>query len=283
MRNVTVRLLAYAKLNLSLRVRGRRPDGYHDIDSVVQTIDLADRLLVHVAEGDGLHVTNDLPGLEGPDLAERAAAAALAAKGARRDVTIDVTKGIPAGAGLGGGSSDAAAVLRLLDLAVPPALPRHRLHAVAAQLGSDVPLFLVGGCVRIQGRGERLETCPEPRTETFAVLVPPIHCSTPVVYAAWDAHSTPEDAPCILGTNDLLAPALATYPALLPYDQAIRDLGGCYAGMSGSGAAFYAAFADPAAASRAAEVLVHVFPEAKLFLCRPTPSASRQVDEERTT
>ncbi len=283
MRNVTVHLLAYAKLNLSLRVRGRRPDGYHDIDSIVQTIDLADRLLIHVADGDGLHVTNDLPGLEGPDLVERAAAAVLAAKGARRDVTIDVAKGIPAGAGLGGGSSDAAAVLRFLNLAVPPALPEHRLHAVAAELGSDVPLFLVGGCVRIQGRGERVEACPEPRAETFAVLAPPVHCSTPVVYAAWDAHSAPEDAPCILGANDLLAPALATHPALLPYDQAIRGLGGRYAGMSGSGAAFYAAFAAPAEASRAAEVLERAVPEAKVLVCRPTPSASRRVDEEGTT
>ncbi|MDD5264740.1 MAG: 4-(cytidine 5'-diphospho)-2-C-methyl-D-erythritol kinase, partial [Candidatus Bipolaricaulis sp.] len=170
MRNVTARLLAYAKLNLSLRVRGRRPDGYHDIDSIVQTIDLADRLLVHVTDGDGLHVTNDLPRLEGPDLAERAAAAVLAAKEVRRDVTIDVAKGIPAGAGLGGGSSDAAAVLRFLDLAIPPALPADRLYAVAAELGSDVPLFLIGGCVRIQGRGERVEARPEPRTETFAIL-----------------------------------------------------------------------------------------------------------------
>lgn len=279
---MTVDLLAYAKLNVSLRVRGQRPDGYHEIDSIVQTIDLADHLRIHVTEGDDLHVTNDLPGLQGPDLTERAAAAVLTAKGTRRDVAIEVRKGIPAGAGLGGGSSDAAAVLRFLDLAVPPALPSHRLHDVAAQVGSDVPLFLVGGCVRIQGRGERLESCPELRTETFAVLVPPIHSSTPVVYAAWDAHRAPADAPCLLGQNDLLAAALATHPALLPYDQAVRSLGGRYAGMSGSGAAFYAAFADSSEARRATEDLARAFPEARVFLCRPTSYASRRVDEGRT-
>ncbi len=283
MPDVTVNLLAYAKLNVSLRIRGRRPDGYHEIDSIVQTIDLADRLRLHVAEGNGLHVTNNLPGLEGPDLTERAAAAVLDAKGARRDVTIEVRKGVPAGAGLGGGSSDAAAVLRFLDLALPPALPGHRLHDVAAQLGSDVPLFLVGGCVRIRGRGEQLEPYPELQAETFAVLVPPIHCATPVVYAAWHAHRAPTDAPCVLGENDLLAPALATHPALLPYDQAIRGLGGRYAGMSGSGAAFYAAFVDSSEARGAAEVLERAFPEAKVFLCGPTPFASRRVDEGRTT
>ncbi|MDD5265176.1 MAG: hypothetical protein PHU43_10145, partial [Candidatus Bipolaricaulis sp.] len=115
------------------------------------------------------------------------------------------------------------------------------------------------------------------------ILAPPVHCSTPVVYAAWDAHGAPDDAPCRLGVNDLLAPALATHPALLPYDQAIRGLGALYAGMSGSGAAFYAAFSDPAAAHRAAEILERAVPEAKVFVCRPTPSASRQVEEERTT
>ncbi|MEN6368559.1 MAG: 4-(cytidine 5'-diphospho)-2-C-methyl-D-erythritol kinase [Thermotogota bacterium] len=283
MPDMTIDLLAYAKLNLSLRVRGRRPDGYHEIDSIVQTIDLADRLRIHVAEGDGLRVTNDLPGLEGPDLAARAATAALATKDARRDITIDVRKGIPAGAGLGGGSSDAAAVLRSLDLVVPPVLPGHQLHDVAAQLGSDVPLFLVGGCVRIRGRGEQLESCPELRTETFTVLVPPIHCATPVVYATWHAHPASTDAPCALGANDLLAPALATHPALLPYDRAIRGLGGHYAGMSGSGSAFYAAFVESSEARCAADVLERMFPEARVFLCRPTPSASRRVNEGRTT
>ncbi|MDD5219965.1 MAG: 4-(cytidine 5'-diphospho)-2-C-methyl-D-erythritol kinase [Candidatus Bipolaricaulis sp.] len=275
---MTVEVRAYAKLNLALRVRGRRADGYHEIDSIVQTIDLADGLRLRVAEGDAVQVSNDLIGLQGPDLAERAASALLAAKETTRDVEIEVTKRIPAGAGLGGGSSDAAAVLHHLDLAVPPRLPRDRLLAVAAGIGSDVPLFLVGGCVRVRGRGERLNVCPQLRTETFALLVPPVHCSTASVYAAWRDHATPNDQPCVLGENDLLYPALATHPALLPYHQAIRGSGGTFAGMSGSGAAFYAAFSEPAAAHRAAAALARSFPEAQVLVCRPTAWGTRRVD-----
>ncbi len=278
MHAVNVEVRAYAKLNLALRVRGRRADGYHEIDSIVQTIDLADDLRLRVAEGDAVRVSNDLIGLQGRDLAERAAVALLVAKGTTRDVEIEITKRIPAGAGLGGGSSDAAAVLVHLDLAVPPRLPRDRLLAVAQGIGSDVPLFLVGGCVRVRGRGERLDICPRPRTETFALLVPPVHCSTASVYAAWRDPTAPPDPPCVLGENDLLPPALATHPALLPYHQAIGGLEGAFAGMSGSGAAFYAAFSEPTAAHRAAAALARSFPEARVLVCRPTACGSRRVD-----
>jgi len=275
---MTMDLLAYAKLNLSLRVLARRPDGYHEIDSIVQTIDLADCIRVRVAKGDALDVANDLEGLEGPDLAYRAAAALLAAKKTTCKVDIEIHKHIPVGAGLGGGSSDAAAVLQHLDPALPPRLSADELHAVAARIGSDVPLFLAGGCLRLRGRGERLDPCSEPRTETFVILVPPIHCSTAAVYGAWRAEAAPSDAASTLGANDLLPPALATHPGLLPYHQAISSSGGAFAGMSGSGSAFYAAFMDPAGAEKAAQALRGLLPQARVLVCRPTASGSRRID-----
>ena len=276
---MTMDLLAYAKLNLSLCVLARRPDGYHEIDSLVQTIDLADQIRIRVAKGDALEVANDLEGLEGPDLAHRAAAALLAAKKTTRKVDIEIHKHIPVGAGLGGGSSDAAAVLQHLDLALPPRLPADELHAVATRIGSDVPLFLAGGCVRLRGRGERLNPCSEPRTETFVVLVPSIHCSTATVYNAWRTEAAPNDTTYALGANDLLLPALTTHPGLLPYHHAISSLGGAFAGMSGSGSAFYAAFLDPAGAGKAARALRGSFPQARVLVCRPTTSGSRRIDQ----
>jgi 4-diphosphocytidyl-2-C-methyl-D-erythritol kinase len=276
---MTIDLLAYAKLNLSLRVLAQRPDGYHEIDSLVQTIDLADHIRISVTKGDALHVANDLEELEGPDLAHRAAAALLAAKKTTRKVSIEIQKHIPVGAGLGGGSSDAAAVLQHLDLAMPPRLSADELHTVAARIGSDVPLFLAGGCVRLRGRGERLDPCLEPRTETFVVLVPPIHCSTATVYGAWRTEAAPSDAAYALGANDLLLPALATHPGLLPYHQAISSSGGAFTGMSGSGSAFYAAFLDPAGADKATRALQGSFPQARAFACRPTTSGSCRIDE----
>ena len=265
---MTARVRAFAKLNLSLRVVGRREDGYHEILSDVQTIDLADRIEIEL-RGASLRVENDLP-LSGPDIAERAAATLLEHKHVASGVSIRISKGIPAGAGLGGGSSDAAAVLATLDRLTPPRLPFERLCSLGAGIGSDVPLFLHGGRVRMGGRGERVLR----RSGTpvwFALVVPPVHCDTASVYARWDARSgdagTGEPA---LGENDLLEPALEAHPELIPYHEAVASVGGVYQGMSGSGSTFYAAFDDPQAAERARLELSERFGDAAAFVCRPT-------------
>lgn len=269
-------LLAYAKLNLSLRVVARRRDGFHELDSVVQTIDLADRISLAV-EGSDITVENDLAGLVGRDLAERAAEAVLEAKGLKTGVRIAIAKGIPAGAGLGGGSSDAAAVLWGIDQLTPPKLPRKRLESVAAQLGSDVPLFLDGGQARMTGRGECLKGMADIRPECYVLLVPPIHCDTGRVYGAWHRVSggaNGQDSSA-LGENDLLAPAMAEYPELERYRDGVRDPKAAYAGMSGSGSTFFAAYQDRAQAGIVAERLRAQFPEARCFLCSATESGRR--------
>lgn len=268
-------LLAYAKLNLSLRVVGCRSDGFHELDSIVQTVDLADRIEVSL-EGSGIVVENDLPGLVGRDLAECAAEALLEAKGERVGVRIRIAKGIPAGAGLGGGSSDAAAVLWGVDRLTPPHLPRERLLCVAAELGSDVPLFLRGGQARMTGRGECLAPMAERRSEHFVLLVPPVHCHTGRVYEAWRRVSEADGRmPAALGENDLLAPAVAEYPELSVYRDAVLELGAPYAGMSGSGSTFFAAYHDPVQAGIVTERLRVAFPEARCFVCAATDSGRR--------
>ena len=263
--------LAFAKLNLFLAVHGRREDGFHEIESVVQTIDLADRIEVSVRPGTGIVVENTLADISGLDLAERAAAAWLAVREVSLHVEIRIQKGIPAGAGLGGGSSDAAAVLQSLDRLVPPRLADEDLKALAAGIGSDVTLFLVGGCVRVTGRGEIAERFPGTRRERFVVVVPPVRCPTADVYGAWTAHRTPHSATALaFGSNDLLAPALAVRPQLRRYAEVVARGGGLYSGMSGSGSSFYVAFSSEDRAAACARELRAAQPDCAVFDCAPT-------------
>jgi len=270
-----MRLLAFAKLNVTLDVRERRDDGYHEIDSLVQTIDLADRITVSRCER-GVSVDNDLVGLRGRDLTEVAAERLLAAKGGG-GLRVIVEKRIPAGAGLGGGSSDAAAVLAAGDRLIPPRLPERALLEIAAEIGSDVPLFLLGGRVRITGRGEIVTRAGAASRERFVVLVPLIHCDTAEVYRRFSAGERSEGRRPP-GENALLVPALAAYPALARYHEAIGTLGADRAGMSGSGSSFFAAFRDVSASAVAAERLRERFPEAQVFVCAAT-DAGQQIIE----
>ncbi|MBV8690035.1 MAG: 4-(cytidine 5'-diphospho)-2-C-methyl-D-erythritol kinase [Actinobacteria bacterium] len=212
---------APAKLTLSLRVVGVRADGYHLIDAEMVTLDLADELTF----GSGDAVTFD--GAEvGPDnLVTRA----LAAVG--RTAAVHVTKRIPPGAGLGGGSSDAAAVLRWAgcsDL------------AVAAALGADVPFCLVGGRARVTGIGEVLSPL-EPVARVFTLLTPPFGVSTPAVYDAWDALGGPTAA----GPNDLEPAALAVEPRLAEWRERLGAATGQTPVLAGSGSTWFVEGAYP--------------------------------------
>lgn len=267
-------IAAYAKLNLALRVHGRRPDRFHEIVSLVQTIDLADAVTVERIAS-GVDITNDLGIAPGEDLAARAAHLLLQEKGRREGMRITVKKNIPSGAGLGGGSSDAAVVLLAVDRLTPPTLPPDRLAAIAARLGSDIPLFLTGGLARVAGRGERVTPIHPIREEQFVVLVPPVHCATAAVYDRFDScRAGSNEGGLCLGENDLERPALALYPALLPYAQVINRLGADYSGMSGSGSAFFAAFTRFDRAAAAQKELTASFPETSVYLCLATAAGS---------
>ena len=265
-----IRILAYAKLNLSLDVLSRRADGYHEIESLVQRIDLADQITMRRSKG-RLVVENDMDIPSEGDLAWLAARLLLDKKRSQMGLEVRVQKSIPAGAGLGGGSSDAAAVLWAANILTPPVISADRLTELSRELGSDVPLFLHGGLVRVTGRGEKVDRVLPCRQESFVVVIPPIHCDTALVYNQMKPKPSSGKGyveQSELGHNDLYDAAVSLYPRLAYYKQAIAHANGSYGGMSGSGSAFYVAFDDRGDAVLARDDLEAELPEAKVFLSR---------------
>jgi 4-diphosphocytidyl-2-C-methyl-D-erythritol kinase len=180
-----VRTPAHAKLNLFLRVLARETDGYHGLETVFCLVDLADELRAERREGRG--VTLEVEGADvGPaaeNLAVRGAAAVLAATGDRFAVHLGLTKRIPARAGLGGGSSDAAAALVAVNRLAADAVPRHELLQLAARLGSDVPFFLSGAPLALAwAHGERLLRLPPLPAAPALLLTPPVPVATAEAY-----------------------------------------------------------------------------------------------------
>jgi 4-diphosphocytidyl-2-C-methyl-D-erythritol kinase len=181
----SLELRAHAKVNLTLEVLGMRDDGYHEIASVVQTIDIHDTLTLESA--DRITLECDRADLASPDnLAFKAASLLKEQTGYDRGAIIRLQKGIPVSAGLGGGSSDAAAALVGLNRLWGLGLTTDELLPLAARLGSDVPLFLYGGTAMVHGRGELVRPMPPADLEWLVVLSPPIKLSnkTAALYAA---------------------------------------------------------------------------------------------------
>ena len=215
---------ALAKLTLSLRVTGVRDDGYHLLDAEMTTLDLADVLTF--ADGDGVEVVGaDLPP---DDLVSRA----LRAVGRRASVRLE--KRIPVGAGLGGGSADAAAVLRWAGCADVD---------VALGLGADVPFCVVGGRARVTGVGEVVEPLPFVDA-TYTVLTPPFPVWTPAVYRAWDDLGGPTSD----GPNDLEPAALRVEPRLAAWRDRLGDATGRAPVLAGSGGTWFVPGAFPGVA-----------------------------------
>ena len=217
-------LHAPAKLTLSLRVTGVRDDGYHLIDAEMVSLDLYDRLEIDesaAAVRDGVRVVREA--VERPAEDDDLVVRALALVGRRAGVRLH--KRIPAGAGLGGGSSDAAAVLRWAGMADP-------LRAVT--LGADVAFCLRGGRARVSGIGEVLERL-DPVARTFTLYTPPLHCSTPVVYRRWDELGAPRGD----HGNDLEPAALSAYPELEAHRARFADATGQRPRLAGSGSTWF--------------------------------------------
>lgn len=252
-------VLAYAKLNLTLRIVGRRPDGYHELQSLVTAVDLADRIAVAPAEeGITLVGPTELGPPEG-NLAHRAARALLP-KG-RPGVRIELEKRIPVGAGLGGGSSDAGAVLaglnELFSLGKSPA----ELAAVAADLGADVPFFLGPSPAWVEGIGDRITPLEVALPQAFLILIPPFRCPTAEVYRAFRdlglpfsrPTPAPEETPPL--QNDLWPAAAHVRPELREVRKRLEGALGRPVGMTGSGSALFAAFPSREEAERAGKDL----------------------------
>ena len=219
---VTDVLAAPAKLTWSLRVVGVRDDGYHLIDSEMLTLDLADSLTVSPAGETTLSVSGPFAAgvpTDGSNLVVRA----LGIVG--RAATVHVDKQIPNGGGLGGGSADAAAILRWAGIGD---------LAVAAGLGADVPFCVVGGRARVTGIGEVVAPLPHV-ARTVTLVVPPLRVSTPAVYRAWDELGGPTGG----ARNDLAAAAVAVEPRLARWRDRIAALSGVPPTLAGSGATWF--------------------------------------------
>ncbi len=215
------RLVAAAKLTLSLRIVGVRSDGYHLIDAEMVSLSLSDTLTIDPARS-GLAATG--PYASGMPLDDsNLVARALRIVGRAAHVSID--KQIPHGGGLGGGSSDAAAILRWAGF--------DELEE-AGRLGADIPFCLIGGRARVQGIGEIVTPLPFVE-QAITLVIPPLSVSTPAVYRAWDALG----GPTAHGYNDLEPAAIRVVPELARWRDLIGDACGCTPILAGSGASWF--------------------------------------------
>ena len=222
------RVVAPAKLTVTLQVRGVRPDGYHDLLTEMVSLDLADELRID-PEGSGLRIAAEAgtraQGLSaGPDNLVRRALGL-----AGRSAGVELTKRIPVQGGLGGGSADAGAVLRWAGF---------RDAAAAASLGADVPFCIRGGRALVSGIGEEIEPLPfQPRS--FVLLVPPLGVDTGAVYRAWDLLSSQLGRPWHEPPNDLTRAAVAVEPRLAHWRRVFAGVTGRDPALAGSGSTWF--------------------------------------------
>jgi 4-diphosphocytidyl-2-C-methyl-D-erythritol kinase len=285
---------ACAKINFGLALVGRRPDGYHELQSVFVPLDLADDLQLELAPSAGAEVTlaveseAGFPGGAIPtddrNLAVRAGRAFLERSGLAFSLAIRLSKRIPVAAGLGGGSSDAGAVLRALDEAFPEAIDPGTLAGIALELGADVPFFLDPRPAWVGGIGERIEALPVWPEFALVLLNPGIPLSTAEVFRATDvlqpALTPPGAAPTLrslreiagivasnrpdalasLLSNDLLPAAVRLCPPVARLQERLRHAGASMVGMSGSGPTVFGVFGNADEAHEAVERMQTVAP-----------------------
>ena len=273
-------LPAYAKLNLTLDVVGRRPNGYHDIDSVMQTISLHDLLWIERTDCRSFDVVG--PSIDGENLLLKAARELEGRLSRALPFTIRLFKRIPMGAGLGGGSADAATFLKAANQLYNLGLKPAQLIEIATEVGQDVPFFLRGGTARATGLGSTVSSLPAVAASwRFLVVCPPVQVATRTVYEAVDgsvpsAHRTPVLIESLLRGrqafgNDLEAVTRRLFPAM---DQAVERLRTAIPSltMTGSGAALFAVFTtrhDAEAALAAVRPIGY-----PAWVCRPIPAAA---------
>ena len=281
---MTITERAYAKLNLSLDILGKRPDGYHDLKMVMQSVSLHDTVSVTFRAGTGITLATSLGYLprDSRNIAVKAAQAFFQGTGiAPVGLTIRLDKRVPVAAGMAGGSSDGAAVLRLLRRALAPELPEADLSAIALAVGSDVPYCLRGGTALAEGRGEVLTDLPPLPDCTLVLCKPPFPISTPELFAlVGRLRCHPDTAGLVsaLERGDLAGVCRRvynTFEEVLPrkyravgeIKERLMDLGADTASMTGSGPTVFAIFSEEALARRAAEALEREYPQT--FLAKP--------------
>lgn len=257
---------APAKINLGLNVLNRRKDGFHEVRTIMQSIELHDVVSVTLRRGPCTvrsPSVGDMPQDRGNLvwMVVEHLWRSIGRSGVPHGVAVTITKRIPTEAGLGGASSDAAAVLRALVRLWCPSLQRGLVRDVAESVGSDVPFFLNGGTAVATGRGECVRRLPSLHRFWLVVAVPSFGVSTKAAYDWWDRACSPELSRCELPagwrrrldrlTNDLEYVVAEHYPEIGEMVSRLRTAGASFASMTGSGSAVYGAFQSHAAAMRA--------------------------------
>ena len=288
----TVRLRAHAKVNYALDVVGVRADGYHEIRTVMQSVSLADEVEVrHAGRDFGLRVEP-----EGTEIGPREGNTTYRAwrllsdrVGGELPTRISLHKNVPAGAGLGGGSADAAAVLRGLDELFGLGLSAAEMRGLGAEIGADVPFLVSGGTALAEGVGEILAAAPPPPDHRLLVAKPPAGADTAKVYRAYDADPTArgESADLVLAAlgsgdldrlagaigNDLAPAAKGMVPDVAGLERDLLEAGALGACVTGTGTAVYGLFRDEDAAKGAMESIGAHFAS----VCAPVAHGSVEV------
>lgn len=282
-------LKAAAKLNFSLDILGKRPDGYHEMDMVMQTVDLSDD--VELTRAESISVLSD-GSPDGPaNLAWKAAEAFFAAAGITGGVSIRLTKRIPAQAGMAGGSADAAAVLIGLNRLYNAGLSPEALRRAGLSVGADVAYCLVGGTARVRGMGERVEPASQLTVGYLTVVKPPFGISTAEAFRRFDRAeglTHPDNAALLAamarGELEALAPFMENVleqsegsPEVARIRQKLLDTGALAARMTGSGSAVFGVFREESAARHSAAALAG---EGQVFVTRPVPRGVEVLREE---
>jgi len=293
--SVTVR--SFAKINLGLYIGPPRPDGFHELRTVYQTIGLYDRITVGVRPGAGIEIesADSRVPTDATNTCYRIVERAMAALGAKGQVTVEIEKRLPVQGGLGGASANAVATLLALERALKKRLPQADRLRIAAEVGSDLPLFLVGGTALGVERGEAVFPLPDLPAIPCVIVTPEIGVSTPRAFADWDRKvaekltvSAPSDRINRFGhvlsawlsdasgasarsrsraesplldlvrtgiENDFERVVFPQYPELRDFKSVLEGAGALYASLSGSGSALYGLFRTRDAAKRAAAKL----------------------------
>lgn len=267
-------LPSFAKINWTLRILGKRDDGFHELFTIFQTVSMYDRLTFSPAEH--LRLTSNQPWmpLDGRNLVIKAANALNKEVGGSFGAAIHLKKYIPSSGGLGGGSSNAAVALIGLRRLWRLDISDERLISIAAEVGSDAPFFLIGGTARGAGRGERLEMLDDIRAANMLIVTPRVRVSTREAFARLDAPALTSDASeRILSvsrngadlidplrselTNDFERSVFAAYPEVERVKETLLDLGAVNAALSGSGASVFAVFDKQETRQAAEKALDH--------------------------
>ena len=289
-----MRLLANAKVNWSLSVLGKREDGYHELDMIMQSVSLCDTLIIRPSDSLFLRARGALVPADDNNLVLKAARVLRSLTGARSGAEFELCKRIPVGGGLGGGSADAAAALLGLNLMWNLGLTEPELYQAAQACGADVPFLLRGGLARVRGIGERIEPLPCAKSYPVVIVQPCKGLSTPQVFGAFDALDSPPRNPdpqavaAALEAGDvhalaasmgnvLEAAAVPQRPEIAVCAQMLEHYGALRAQMTGSGSAVVALFADRHVAEHASMLCSRIWPRTYLaFTARSGVWVERQ-------